>query len=151
MSVNQVALLEVAEFDGEELATLRVHAMRESLEQVGRFDPQRARERFLSGFSPAETRHVLNGEVKVGFVVVRTVGPELLLDHLYIHPEHQGKGIGSAVLAKVFAHAERQGKSVRVGALKQSRSNEFYTRHGFVATEQSEWDNYYVRHPSSEA
>jgi hypothetical protein len=33
MSVNQVALLEVSEFDGEELATLRVHAMRESLEQ----------------------------------------------------------------------------------------------------------------------
>jgi GNAT superfamily N-acetyltransferase len=151
MSLNFVALLEVSEFDGDELATLRVHAMRESLEQLGRFDPHRARDRFLSGFSPAETRHVLEGEVKVGFVVVRTVGHELLLDHLYIHPQHQGKGIGSAVLAKVFAQADSQGKNVRVGALKQSRSNKFYTRHGFVATEQSEWDNYYVRHPSSEA
>ena len=151
MLQNRVTLREVAECDGEELATLRVHAMRESLELIGRFDAHRARERFLSGFSPLDTRHILEGERRVGFAVVRNVGPELLLDHLYIHPEHQGKGIGSAVLAAVFAQADSLSKSIRVGALKESRSNEFYTRHGFVATEQSEWDNYYVRHPSSDA
>jgi GNAT superfamily N-acetyltransferase len=151
MLENLVTLRAVAECDGEQLATLRVQAMRESLEQIGRFDARRARERFLSGFSPLETRHVLEGELKVGFVVVRNVGSELLLDHLYIHPEHQGKGIGSAVLEVVFAHADSVGKSIRVGALSQSRSNEFYTRHGFVVTEQGEWDNYYVRHPSSDA
>lgn len=30
--------------------------MRESLERIGRFDPPRARERFLSGFVPELTR-----------------------------------------------------------------------------------------------
>jgi hypothetical protein len=33
--------------DGQALADLRVDAMRESLERIGRFDPVRARERFL--------------------------------------------------------------------------------------------------------
>ena len=37
---------------GESLAEIRVQAMRESLERIGRFDPQRARDRFLSSFSP---------------------------------------------------------------------------------------------------
>jgi hypothetical protein len=38
--------------EGNALAELRVEAMRESLERIGRFDPSRARERFLSGISP---------------------------------------------------------------------------------------------------
>ena len=120
--------------------------MRESLEQIGRFDPMRARERFLSGFSPKHTRHILHGAEKVGFLVVKSQANELLLDHLYVSPKHQGKGIGTTVLVQVFAEAEEVGLPVRVGALRESASNRFYTRHGFVLVEQSEFDNYYVRH-----
>src|SRR5262245_58526885 len=130
--------------DGRALAELRVEAMRDSLERIGRFDPMRARERFLSGFSPEHTRHIeLNGE-RIGFFVVRPQGQGLLLDHLYIHPRHQSKGIGAAVLAQVLAEADATGLQVRVGALRGSESNRFYARHGFVQVEQGEFDNYYV-------
>ena len=136
--------------EGHALADLRVEAMRESLERVGRFDPLRARERFLSGFSPEHTRHIeLNGE-RVGFFVVRPHGQGLLLDHLYVHPFHQGKGIGAAVLAQVFAEADAANAQVRVGALRGSESNRFYAKQGFVHVEQSEFDNYYGR-PSENA
>jgi len=37
----------------EALVAIRIAAMRESLERIGRFDRQRARERFLAGFDPA--------------------------------------------------------------------------------------------------
>jgi GNAT superfamily N-acetyltransferase len=141
-----IALRQVHEYEAEDLACLRVAAMRESLELVGRFDPTRARERFLVGFSATHTRHILEGEAKVGFVVVRPFETGLLLDHLYVQSGSQGKGIGAAVLAIVFAEADRRGKNLRVGALKESRSNQFYTRHGFALVEQGEWDNYYVRH-----
>lgn len=131
--------------DATALATLRVEAMHESLERIGRFNPVRARERFLSSFSPEHTRHVvLNGE-RVGFFVVKLQEQGLLLDHLYVRPRHQGKGIGAAVLARVFAEADAQGVPVRVGALRGSGSNRFYQRHGFVQVEQGEYDNYYVR------
>ena len=70
---------------------------------------------------------------------------ELLLDHLYVHPNYQGKGIGGAVLAKVFAEADQSGFTVRVGALRESESNRFYSERGFQLVEQSEFDNYYVR------
>lgn len=131
--------------DADALANIRVEAMRESLEHVGRFDPQRARDRFLSGFTPDHTFHILFLGEKAGFYVVKPEADGLLLDHLYVMPSHQGKGVGAAVLAKVFALADLTGVSVRVGALKESASNRFYVRHGFVLVEQGEFDNYYVR------
>lgn len=132
--------------DAEALASIRVEAMQESLERVGRFDPQRARSRFLGSFSPNHTFHILLLGEKVGFYVVKQEANGLLLDHLYVKPNHQGKGIGTAVLADVFALADQAGVSVRVGALKESDSNHFYAKHGFVLVEQAEFDNYYVRH-----
>src|SRR6185312_11346871 len=131
--------------DAEELAALRVLAMRESLERIGRFDPQRARERFLSSFMPEHTRHIMIEGKRAGFVVVKPVGKGLLLDHLYIHPAYQNKGIGAKVLGQLFSEADARKQEIRVGALKQSDSNRFYARHGFVLVEVAEWDNYYVR------
>jgi GNAT superfamily N-acetyltransferase len=131
--------------DFEALVALRIEAMRESLERVGRFDPARARERFRSGFSPAHTRHIELGGKRVGFVVVKPQATELLLDHLYVHPNYKGKGIGGAVLAQVCSEADQSALTVRVGALRESESNRFYSERGFQLVEQSEFDNYYVR------
>ena len=131
--------------DAEALVALRILAMRESLERIGRFDPARARERFLSGFSPEHTRHILVGGERAGFVVVKPDGEALLLDHLYIDPRFQNHGIGAAVLATVFAEADARQLALKVGALRGSDSNRFYLRHGFELVKEDEWDNYYVR------
>ncbi len=131
--------------DFEALLALRIEAMRESLERAGRFDPVRARERFRSGYEALHTRHIEVDGRRVGFVVVKPDADGLLLDHLYIHPHAQGQGIGAAVLAQVFEAADARALPVRVGALRGSRSNDFYVRHGFQRVEQAEFDNYYVR------
>ena len=126
---------------------IRIAAMRESLERVGRFDPQRASDRFLAGFEPALTRHVLADGERVGVVVVRPCDDGLLLDHLYLLPVAQGRGIGAAVLADVLARADASRLAVRVSALRGSDANRFYERHGFVLLEMGEWDNHYRREP----
>lgn len=131
--------------DADALVALRIDAMRESLERIGRFDPQRARERFLSTFAPEHTRHIVADGQRVGFVVVRPYQGELLLDHLYVHPRHQRRRIGAAVLQQVFADADARRQPLRVGALRGSDSNRFYARHGFQPVEEGEWDIYYVR------
>jgi GNAT superfamily N-acetyltransferase len=122
-----------------------MEAMRESLERVGRFDPIRARDRFLSGFSAQHTRHIEADGRRVGFVVAKPQSDFILLDHLYIRPGSQGQGIGAIVLARVIEEADARGLPVRVGALRGSDSNRFYERHGFRLVEQGEFDNYYVR------
>lgn len=139
------SLAPAAPGDLDALVAIRIEAMRESLERVGRFDPVRARKRFASSFSPEHTRHVVTDGERVGFVVVKSHAGELLLDHLYIRPGSQRRGIGAAVLALVFAEADAMALPVRVGALRESASNRFYLRHGFRLVDRGEFDNHYVR------
>ena len=166
-SPADIRLTPVTLDDADELATLRVTAMRESLERIGRFDPERARARFLSAFTPSNTQHIELAGERVGFVVVVVsagagagagagggagagagAGAEgVELAHLYIRPESQNQGIGAAVLRKIFAAADRLELPLRVTALRESAANRFYTNHGFVLFNQSEFDNHYQRAP----
>lgn len=133
----------------EELVSIRLAAMRDSLQAIGRYDPARARERFLSNFQPENTNCIYDGEQLIGFYVLISKCDHWLLDHLYIHPEYQGKGAGSQILRKVKETAKSSGLPVRLGALKDSESNNFYKKHGFALTHQEEWDNYYAFSPQS--
>jgi GNAT superfamily N-acetyltransferase len=133
--------------DAESLVAIRIRAMRESLERIGRFDPQRARDRFLSSYDPQSARVLFKDGNIVGFFAVKSINNGLLLDHLYIEPVHQGQGIGAIVLAHVFAEADAKKLPLKVGALRDSKSNNFYLRHGFVKTAEEEWDIYYIRQP----
>jgi len=147
--VPEIHLTAVAPSDFDALVAIRIEAMRESLTRVGRFDAVRARERFTASFLPKQTRYIESGGYQVGFVAVKPIEDGLLLDHLYILPSWQGRGIGAAVLRIVFAEADAQHLSIRVGALIHSASNRFYLRHGFEFVERTEYDNYYVRRARS--
>lgn len=131
--------------DAEGLVALRIAAMRDSLERIGRFDLVRARDRFLDSFEPKYTQHIEWHGVRIGLLVVKPQAARLVLDHLYIQPDQQRKGIGGVVLAHVCARADAEGKSVHLRSLRDSDSNRFYLRHGFELLGQGEFDNYYVR------
>jgi GNAT superfamily N-acetyltransferase len=77
--------------------------------------------------------------------VVREKIDHLLLDHLYVLPESQNQGIGARVIKEVQVISAKTQLPIRVGALKQSRSNDFYLKHGFVQVDTSEWDIFYSR------
>lgn len=141
----RVTLAAVTAEDFEELVALRIAAMRESLERVGRFDPDRARERLRNSFYPEHTRFILIDDRRAGFYTLRPGENGLHLDHLYLHPDWQGQGAGSGVMRRLLAEADDRGKDVHVGALRDSASNRFYRRHGFVPVGESEWDLYYMR------
>lgn len=162
MHAQNLTLRPVRADEGPALADLRVQAMHDSLQALGRFNADRARARFLDGFEPALTRAVVVAGQTAGLVVLRPVQdqangqsqglgqpagaePHLLLDHLYIAPSHQGLGLGAEVLRRVFEEADAAGLAVRVGALKGSRSNAFYLSHGFQLEATSEWDLHYLR------
>lgn len=135
----------VSASDFDALADIRVAAMRESLERVGRFDPVRARERLRASFIPERTWWILIDGAKAGFYSTREAPEGLWLDHLYILPAYQNRGVGGAALREIFALAAGLGATVHVGALKESASNRFYQHHGFVLARETEWDNYYSR------
>jgi len=129
--------------DGESLAELRISSMRESLEAIGRFERDRARQRFLSAFQPESTWKIIIDDELAGFYVFTELPDYLHIDHLYVHPNYQGKKIGSQVLAKIIGIGRSASKSIKLGALKGSRSNQFYMSHKFIKVGESEFDNYY--------
>ena len=137
--------------DFEALHALRLRAMRDSLERLGRYDVQRSREHLADGFTPAHTRHIAVDGRRVGFVVLKPLTRVLRLDHLYIDPPDQRRGIGSQVMGWVAAQADQAQMPVELCALKGSDSNRFYLQHGFVMTGEGQWDIDYVRMPQSTA
>ena len=141
------SLLPASADDFEALLALRLRAMRESLERIGRYDEQRARERLADGFDPPHTHHIVVDGRRVGFVAFKTLSRTLPLNHFYIDPPEQGRGIGGQVLRWICELADSQQVPVELVALKGSAANRFYLRHGFVATGEGEWDIDYVRTP----
>jgi len=135
--------------DFEALLALRIDAMRDSLERLGRFDPDRARERLRGTFRPECTWHIEADGDRIGFYCLRPDGEGLRLDHLYVHPCAQGRGVGGQVLRRILRDADRDRQAVTLSALRGSDSNRFYRRHGFVQTGEGEWDIEYLRPPAA--
>ncbi len=135
--------------DFEALLALRLRAMQPSLQQIGRYDEARARERLAAGFDPAHTQHIVADGRRVGFLVLKQLSHALRLDHFYIDPTAQRRGIGSAVLHGVCAQADEALLPVELCALKGSDANRFYLRHGFAMTGDGDWDHDYLRMPST--
>ncbi len=135
--------------DFEPLLALRLRAMRTSLERIGRYDEQSARERFAAGFDAAHTWHILVAGARVGFLALKRLSHNYRLEQLHVDPPAQRRGIGSAVLRWICAQADRELLPVEVVALKGSDANRFYLRHGFVEVGEGPWDIDYRREPST--
>ena len=144
MSIAVLLFAPVAPGDFEAMLAIRIEALRESLERLGRFDPARARERLAAGFSPRHMRHIVSDGERVGYITLRpvpdSVPAALHIDHLYIRPQHQGQSVGAWVLDWAKAQAAAQGCDITLSALKQSAANRFYLRHGFVQVAESDFD-----------
>ncbi|HEX2012168.1 MAG TPA: GNAT family N-acetyltransferase [Roseateles sp.] len=126
--------------DFEPMLELRIAALRESLERLGRFDPQRARERLQAGFAPEYMQHICVDGERIGYVTLRPAADLLRLEHLYVRPGQQGRGVGAWVMDWVKRVAGQRRQDVTLSALKFSDANRFYLRHGFEVVGESDFD-----------
>lgn len=141
--IDHINILPVTNDDLESLVNLRIDSMRPSLEKVGRFDPDRARERFVKNFNISNTFKIVKNDFLVGFYVIINKIDHLWLDHLYINPTYQGNGLGTRVINLIKEQSTSQQKNLQLGALKESPANSFYIKHGFNQIKIEEWDNIY--------
>lgn len=140
-----VTLAPVADADFEAMLALRIEALRESLTRLGRFDPDVARARLKGQFHPAWMQHLVRDGHRVGYFTVEPCGGELRLHHLYLAPDAQGQGIGAWVIGQLQA----RGLPISLAALKHSRANDFYRRHGFRVVEEQAFDTEYRWEPTA--
>lgn len=141
------SLREASGHDAQWIAELRAVALRPDLERLSRFDPVRVRQRFLAAFEPASTRVVLLDGLAAGSIAVRAEESALWIEHFYLRPELQGRGVGSAVLKSQLATGTG-GRPFRLNVLQGSRAQALYERHGFVVEREDAIDVFMVRNAS---
>jgi GNAT superfamily N-acetyltransferase len=144
MSTNW-ALRPAVELDAPWIAELRAVALRPDLERLGRYDPVRVRQRFLSAFEPALTKVVLVHGAAVGSIAVRPDADSLWIEHFYLAADLQGRGIGSRVLRQLLAEHGSQ-RTFRLNVLQGSRARALYERNGFAVEREDPVDVFMVRH-----
>ncbi|KQR37349.1 acetyltransferase [Microbacterium sp. Leaf159] len=118
--------------DAPWMAELRAIVMRPDLERLGRYDPVRVRQRFLDAFAPEHTRVIVVDGEDVGLIAVRGEPDAVWIEHFYLAPGSQGRGLGSAVLAEVLVERGADGQLFRLNVLQGSPARRLYERHGFV-------------------
>jgi GNAT superfamily N-acetyltransferase len=139
------ALRRAVELDAHWIAELRAVALRADLERLGRFDPIRVRQRFLSAFEPALTKVVLVDGREAGSIAVRPDADSLWIEHFYVAADLQGRGVGSRVLRQLLADRGSQ-HPFRLNVLQGSRARALYERNGFVVESEDQVDVFMVRH-----
>ncbi|WP_082563883.1 MULTISPECIES: putative protein N(5)-glutamine methyltransferase [unclassified Nocardioides] len=135
--------------DVEPIAELRAVVMRPDLERLGRFDEQRVRQRLRDSLVPQHTWVIEADGAFVGCVALRPAEDGPWLEHFYLDPSVQGRGLGSAVLHSLLERADADGQQVRVNVLHGSAARRLYERHGFTLESEDPIDLWMVRLPAT--
>ena len=134
-----------SEADFEPLLALRIEVMREHLERVFRYDPERARRVFREHFHEPGLRLILAGDVTIGCVGFRVGTGQIKLDSFYLDRRHHNSGLGTAILKVLLAEADALGLPIRLEVLNGSKADRFYLRHGFVKLSEDAIEGTYER------
>ncbi|GGS13951.1 GNAT family N-acetyltransferase [Streptomyces parvus] len=134
--------------DVEPIAQLRAVVMRPDLERLGRYDEHRVRQRLRDAYAPEHTSVIEAAGSFAGCVARRPAEDGWWLEHFYLSPALQGRGIGSAVLRGVLDRADAERQPVRLDVLQGSPARRLYERHGFTLEREDAVDVFLVRNPT---
>lgn len=103
--------------DATWMAELRAVVMRPDLERLGRYDPDRVRQRFLDAFTPAHTRVIQVKGIDVGLVAMRPEPDGVWIEHFYLDPEWLATSIepNARVTGAYWHHGRRRAPHEAVG------------------------------------
>ena len=119
--------------DSEFVFTVKKAAYREYVEQVWGWNDSYQRKRHNQEFASYDYRIIQFCETDVGFLITSCTPDTLKVNQLFILPEYQGKGIGSACMTRIVNDANLEGKSVTLQVLKvNARGVDLYQRLGFT-------------------
>ena len=142
----QITLRPATADDLDWLLELRAEVMRPDLTRLGVFDEVRVRQRMRDAYDPAHTRVVVVDGRDVGSIAVRPADGARWIEHFYLEPSVQGRGVGAEVLRTVLAEPGRA--SFRLNVLVGSAARRLYERHGFVLDAADDVDAYMTHRPA---
>jgi GNAT superfamily N-acetyltransferase len=140
--MKQITLRQSQNSDVETIANLRAIVLRNDLTRLGRFDEEKVRQRFRNAFDSVHTWIIEADSSFVGCIAFKPTLDGYLLEHFYIHPNYQGKGVGSQVLKNLLEQNYVKGKRVTLNVLQGSSARRLYERFGFKVESEDPIDVY---------
>lgn len=125
------------------LVELRAVVLRDDLERLGVYDPKRVRQRLRDEFRPENTQIIMLDGADAGSISVREEADARWIEHFYITPTAQNRGIGTALLARVLAAGDP--RPHRLNFLQGSAARRLYERHGFAVETEDDVDVWMIR------
>jgi len=138
MRGNAISLRLATEADFDYLLDLSIRTMREHLERVGRFDPERRRSRMRAHLDAGSLYLVDRDGVVLGCLGLYDRGAKKELHSFFLEPALQGRGLGAEIFATLRALHPAHGWWMEV--LKESPARRFWERQGFVQTGEQPFD-----------
>ncbi len=117
---------------------VRVHhlAMRRYVEPLWGWDEAQQDRLALAEIADRHAIHevALIGATPIGYLSYQDLSDVFFLDTLFLHPDHQGRGHGAEIMARLIALAHSRRKPIELSVLATNpRARGFYARLGFVA------------------
>ena len=101
-------------------------------------------QRFAAFYDPANTSIIAVDGNDIGWLTVQR-GDDIVLDSLYLAGEWQRQGIGSLLLRRLIAEAEKSHMTVKLSTAKMNPAKRLYERFGFVTLGEDEYKVYMER------
>ena len=137
--MEELSIRKACEIDSEFVFAVKKEAFREYAEQVWGWDESHQRESHNARFASHDFCIIGFRGTNVGFFATSNTSEKLTLHQLFILPEYQGRGIGSACMTRIVNEAKMEQKPVMLQVLKiNTRAIAFYERIGFkIASDDS--------------
>ncbi|WNM35352.1 GNAT family N-acetyltransferase [Streptomyces sp. Li-HN-5-11] len=127
-----VVLRPVTPADSEFCFQLHKAAMGDYVAAVWGWDDADQRAWHERGFDPDRWQIITVEGADAGILIVEYGANEVYLARIELHPDHQGRGIGSQLIRSLIDTAGRRGQSLALDVLAvNTRALAFYRRHGF--------------------
>lgn len=119
--------------DSKFVFAVKKAAYREYVEQVWGWDDDYQQERHNREFASHDFRIIQFRRTDVGFLITSSTSDTLKVNQIFILPEYQGQGIGSACMTCIIDSANLEQRVVVLQVLKvNTRGIDLYQRLGFT-------------------
>ena len=114
---------------------------------AGGWNAEKERERFRGIWQSDETHVIQYDGLPVGWISVRKGETEFEIQHLYVDPRYQRRGVASILINFVADEARKAGKHVSAEVLKSSTVLDMARKTGFLKVGTTELTHQIRRNP----
>lgn len=149
--MNNLRLRKATADDGEFAYRTKKAAFREYVEEVWGWDEDEQRRLHERRFSSQEFQVIQLSDMDIGVLAVVRLPDCVKVNQIFIAPEYQSRGIGTACMGSIIEDAADSGLPVRLQVLKANgQAVRFYERLGFSSTGENDTHVFMEKLPQPE-